>query len=112
MKFKLFIVTMVLLLSAAVQSEEKDLESRFTHVKEWSLWKLTHKRSYETEREEFDRHLVWLSNKKYIDLHNANAQIFGFTLAMNQFGDLVSHVERMHPCLQYHASWVSILNTI
>ena len=35
------------------------------------------------------RHTVWESNKKYIDGHNEHARTLGFTLAMNEFGDLV-----------------------
>ena len=35
------------------------------------------------------RHTVWESNKKYIDGHNEHAHTLGFTLAMNEFGDLV-----------------------
>ena len=38
------------------------------------------------------RQTVWESNKKYIDTHNDNADELGFTLAMNEFGDLVSCV--------------------
>ena len=34
---------------------------------------------------------MWLDNKKYIEQHNMNeAEERGFTLAMNQFADLVS----------------------
>ena len=34
---------------------------------------------------------MWLDNKKYIEQHNMNeAEERGFTLAMNQFTDLVS----------------------
>lgn len=40
-------------------------------------------------QEELEKHIVWLSNKKYIEEHNANADKFGFKLAMNQFGDVV-----------------------
>ena len=47
-----------------------------------------HGKEYSTELEELDRHAIWQSNKKYIDEHNANAESFGFTLAMNEFGDL------------------------
>ena len=36
------------------------------------------------------RHSVWESNKKYIDTHNDDAaDQLGYTLAMNEFGDLV-----------------------
>ena len=56
---------------------------------EWNLWKTQHGKSYESERIELERHLVWLSNKEYIDHHNANSELFGYTLAMNHHGDLV-----------------------
>ena len=57
---------------------------------EWHLWKSEHKKSYITSTEELERHLIWLSNRKYIDGHNANVHIFGYSLSMNQHGDLVS----------------------
>lgn len=62
----------------------------FKHVEEWSHWKLKHAKTYATSLDELERHLIWLSNKKYIDHHNANSHIFGFTLAMNHLGDIVS----------------------
>jgi cathepsin L len=63
---------------------------RYELREEWNLWKSKHGKSYESEHVELERHLVWLSNKEYIDQHNANSDIFGFTLAMNHHGDLVS----------------------
>lgn len=57
---------------------------------EWQRWKSEHGKSYLSEREELERHLVWQSNVKYIEAHNQNAHILGFTLKMNHFGDLVS----------------------
>ena len=63
---------------------------KFQFVEEWNLWKGQHEKSYDSQLEELERHMVWLSNKKYIEQHNANSHIFGFTLAMNHFGDLVS----------------------
>ena len=62
----------------------------FKHVQEWTDWKLKHTKAYTTSLDELERHLIWLSNKKYIDHHNANSHIFGFTLAMNHLGDMVS----------------------
>ena len=64
-------------------------QPKFQFVEEWNLWKGQHEKSYGTQLEELERHLVWLSNKKYIEQHNANSDIFGFTLAMNHLGDLV-----------------------
>ncbi len=58
-------------------------------LEEWNLWKAQHGKSYGCQKEELERHALWLSNKKYIEQHNANAHIFGFTLAMNHFGDMV-----------------------
>ena len=64
-------------------------EVQYQHPEEWQLWKTEHGKSYESQREELERHLVWLSNREYINAHNANSDIFGFTLAMNHFGDMV-----------------------
>ena len=57
--------------------------ARYQHVEEWKLWKGTHSKSYESSKEDMEKHIVWLSNKEYIEQHNKNAHIFGFTLAMN-----------------------------
>ena len=46
--------------------------------------------TYENELMELHRHTIWQANKKYIDEHNSNADKFGYTLGMNEFGDLVS----------------------
>ena len=43
--------------------------------------------------EEIQRHAIWQSNMKYIDAHNEHADLFGFTLKMNEFGDLVRPVQ-------------------
>ena len=57
---------------------------------EWHLWKTDHGKSYEDEKEELRRHAIWMSNMEYIEHHNKHADKHGFTLRMNQFGDLVS----------------------
>lgn len=57
---------------------------------EWHQWKSTHGKSYENDHEELSRHIVWLANQKYIDEHNKYEDMFGYTLEMNKFGDLVS----------------------
>ncbi len=62
---------------------------RFAFVEEWQLWKSAHSKQYVNQKEELERHLVWLSNREYILGHNANADVFGFTLKMNHFGDMV-----------------------
>ena len=57
---------------------------------EWQLWKTEHGKSYESQREELERHLVWLSNREYINAHNKNAHRCDYTLQINQFSDWVS----------------------
>ena len=57
---------------------------------EWQLWKTQHGKEYQSQEEELERHVVWQSNKKYVEAHNQNAHILGFTLKMNHFGDMVS----------------------
>ena len=56
---------------------------------EWSSWQKQHNRSYLSSREELERYVVWRSNTAYIQSHNSYADKFGFTLAMNKYGDLV-----------------------
>ena len=65
---------------------------QFQHAEEWQMWKTQHGKNYGSQRGELERHLVWLANREYINGHNKNAHIFGFTLALNHFGDIVSAV--------------------
>ena len=62
---------------------------KYAFVEEWQLWKYSHEREYKNDREDLERHLVWLSNREYIQQHNANFETFGFTLALNHLGDMV-----------------------
>ena len=71
-------------------------------MEEWELWKNQHGKSYRHRMEELERHIIWASNRKYIEEHNANADIFGYTVAMNRFGDLVRlvyDIDKASPCL-------------
>lgn len=79
---KILVLLSVVALAAAA--------AKFEFLEEWETWKEQHGKGYQSEREELERHLIWLSTKKYIDQHNANSDIFGFTLAINHFADLVS----------------------
>lgn len=56
---------------------------------EWQLWKSDHGKSYGSQIEELERHVIWQANRKYIEAHNQNSHILGFTLKMNHFGDMV-----------------------
>jgi len=57
---------------------------------EWWGWRKHHNKHYVNSQEELERYVVWRSNTAYINSHNAYADRFGFSLAMNQYGDMVS----------------------
>ena len=57
----------------------------------WNAWKAEHGKNYRSVKEELHRHIIWMSNHKYVDEHNAHADKFGFTLKMNKFGDMESN---------------------
>ena len=48
----------------------------------------THNKIYEEELEELHRNTVWQANQKFVNAHNTYAYKFGYTLNMNEFGDL------------------------
>ena len=56
---------------------------------QWEAWKTQHGKNYSSQLEDLDRHLVWLSNKKFIESHNSFSHVFGYTLALNKFADMV-----------------------
>ena len=70
----------------------EEVHSKRVHHSEWLSWKKRHSKSYPDGRQELERFAVWKSNKVYIDYHNAFEETFGYRLAMNQFGDMVSCV--------------------
>ena len=63
------------------------------HPEEWQLWKSQHGKSYQSQREELERHLIWLANREYINGHNKNSHEIGYSLQLNQFADWVSFEE-------------------
>jgi len=60
---------------------------------EWESYKANHGRQYPTKDEENFRMKVFMENKHKIAKHNNRASngLKGYTLAMNKFGDLLSH---------------------
>ena len=80
-------VVLVLILSVVHATVS---QSYLSHAEEWQMWKTQHGKSYGSVRGELERHLVWLANREYINAHNQNSHIFGFTLAMNHLADMVS----------------------
>ncbi len=88
MKLLLVLLALVGLTCAKSFSFTKSVP-RFAFVEEWQLWKSAHSKQYLSQKEELEKHLVWLSNREYILGHNANADIFGYSLELNHFGDMV-----------------------
>ena len=64
--------------------------SAFEYTAEWEIWKRQYGRDYSSETESIYRQTVWESNKKYVDNHNAKADLWGFTLTTNEYADLDS----------------------
>ena len=64
--------------------------SKVEFPSEWYSWKLENQKNYSCLHEELERHITWLSNQAYINAYNSREHIFGFRLAMNEFGDMVS----------------------
>lgn len=57
---------------------------------EWYSWKSLHSKTYEDEDEEGARRVVWYDNYKKIVEHNSANR--SYSLALNQFADLVGSV--------------------
>ena len=60
-------------------------------VQEWDAWKATHSKSYGSNLEELEKHIVWHSNRAFIKQHNINAElgVYSYQLKLNHLGDLV-----------------------
>lgn len=66
-----------------------------TGSSDWESWKQTHAKHYLTVEEETFRQSIWETNSQFIVRHNSDADRHGYTLGMNEFGDLVSVIS---PC--------------
>ena len=44
--------------------------------------------------------MIWEANKNYVDKHNKHADVFGFTLAMNKFADMVCTIYLKNVCVK------------
>ncbi len=47
-------------------------------------------KKYGSDEEELARLNIWSANRVYVQQHNANADMYGYTVAMNEFADMVS----------------------
>ncbi|XP_046398584.1 procathepsin L [Ischnura elegans] len=62
-------------------------------AQEWDAFKLEHKKAYPNDIEEKFRMKIFMENKRKIAKHNSNYEkgLVNYKLALNQFGDLLSH---------------------
>lgn len=79
-------VCLVLLALVSSSPVEQDSLLRL----EWEAWKSTHSKTYSHVKEDLERSMVWRENKEMIESHNAKVEFSGYTLAMNEFGDMVN----------------------
>ena len=99
----LIVIASLKLISTSVNDHSESpvgqMDSHFLHLlkqitseefQQWKSWRLEHNREYASVNEELYRLSVWFSNMKYIEEHNRNADLHGFMLKMNSFGDQVS----------------------
>ena len=68
---------------------------------EWYQWKERHGKVYADEASESARRSTWQENYKLVEKHNRDAGNNGFTLALNQFADLVSCARYCNMQLRY-----------
>ena len=47
-------------------------------------------KEYGSDDEEFQRRGIWEMHRSYVEEHNRNADVYGFTTGMNEYADLVS----------------------
>lgn len=61
--------------------------------REWESWKSTHSKNYDSKLEELEKHIIWHSNKAYVDQHNINAElgVYSYHVKLNHLGDMVRH---------------------
>lgn len=85
----------------------------FEWQKEWDLWKDEYGKKYDCDEMELSRRSIWAANKVFVDTHNANAKLHGYTVKLNEFADLVSTrgIESLSVCrlLQLCLIWRALL---
>ena len=60
---------------------------------DWLQWKRRHEKSYDDNLTELERYVTWLSNRALVEGHNTLGKEFGYTLALNQFADMVRFLQ-------------------
>lgn len=103
MKAVIFLISLLVITAAA---------AHFQHLEEWNTWKNDYEKSYISEREELERHIIWLSNKAYVEAHNANSHIFGYRVGINNLADMVccAMINCLFCCLVYMLHSIDIFD--
>ncbi|XP_047237735.1 procathepsin L-like isoform X1 [Girardinichthys multiradiatus] len=84
----LFLLVLVLCVSGVLLAPSRD--PMLDH--HWALWKKRYSKSYDEQKEEGWRRMVWEMNLKKIELHNLESAMgkHPYTLGMNHFGDMTN----------------------
>ena len=63
--------------------------ARFQDADEWESWKAKYKMEFPDRHSDHRRRGIFESNMRFIEGHNSNAKLHGYTLGMNAYGHLV-----------------------
>lgn len=96
MRKPVILLAFLLLLYSLVRVQSKRTLEHKTDA-DWLQWKRLHEKSYDDDLSELERYVTWISNRALIESHNTLGKEFGYTLALNQFADMVSVVSLRTP---------------
>lgn len=80
----------LVLLGSFVAGMPRPIDLAYKTDYDWLSWKQQHNQAYEGELLELERYILWQSNRALVNAHNEYASLFGYTLELNKFADLVS----------------------
>ena len=79
-------LTLLLLIATCVYALPTEYDDQ------WEAWKTEYNKVYKDDIEEAHRKEIWMKHLVYVQKHNAQSDVHGYTLAMNLFADLVSFI--------------------
>ena len=88
MRKTVIFLALILLLYSPVRVQSKRTLEYKTDAS-WLQWKRHHEKSYDDDLTELERYVTWVSNRALVESHNTLGKEFGYTLAVNQFADMV-----------------------
>ena len=74
-------LTLLLLIATCVYALPTEYDDQ------WEAWKTEYNKVYKDDIEEAHRKEIWMKHLVYVEKHNAQSDVYGYTLAMNLFAD-------------------------